>query len=214
MNITLKFNEGDVANVKAMLRGLDNIVPIVMSRAINDTLAGVKTDASTEIRSIITATKTVVDKAMKTNKSVPSYLQGSVEISGTPLPLIAYAARQTLKGVSVQVRKDRPRVVIPKTFIATVRTEGQRDIVGFEGHEGVFWRKWHAGTGKSGKNMSKKAWKKFGLGYRLPIEQRFGPRIPDYLGDQGPAMANVLAKADDRMHKALDKELNYELSKL
>jgi hypothetical protein len=64
--------------------------------------------------------------------------------------------------------------------------------------------------------MGKKPWKQpWGEGYRLPIEQRFGPRIPDYLGDKGgSAMANVLAKADDRMHKNLDKELNYELSKL
>ena len=212
MNITLKFNEGDVANVKAMLRGLDNIVPIVLSRSINDTLAGVKTDASAEIRTIITATKTVVDKAMKITKSAPTYLQGRVEISGTPLPLIAYSARQTLKGVSVQVRKDRGRKVIPGTFIATVRTAAQA-AGGYEGHEGVFWRKWHAGTGKKGKNMGKKAWKKFGEGYRLPIEQKFGPRIPDII-ENDPVMNAVLTKSDDRMHKNLDKELNYELSKL
>jgi len=212
MNITIKFNETDVANVKSMLRGLDAIVPIVLSRSINDTLAGVKTDASTEIRSVITATKTVVDKAMRINKSFPLYLQGSVEISGRPLPLIAYSARQTLKGVSVQVRKDRARKVIPGTFITTVRTAAQAEG-GYEGHEGVFWRKWHAGTGKKGKNMGKKAWKRMDPAYRLPIEQRFGPRIPDII-ENDPVMNAVLEKSDDRMHKNLDRELNYELSKL
>jgi glycosyltransferase involved in cell wall biosynthesis len=49
--------------------------------------------------------------------------------------------------------------------------------------------------------------------YRLPIKQLFGSRIPDILGDD-PVMAAVLSKADDRIHKAVEKELNYELSKL
>ena len=214
MNITLKFNEDDVARVKTMLQGIDTAPQKVLSRAINDTLAGVKTDASAAIRTIITAKKSGVDKAMTISKALPSYLQGSVQVSGSPLPLAVYSARQTQKGVSVQVRRDRPRKVIPNTFIATVRTEEQRDIVGFAGHTGVFWRKWHAyGPGKKGKNMGKKAWKKFGEGYRLPIEQKFGPRIPDIL-ENAPVMAVVLAKADDRIHKAVEKELSFELSKL
>ncbi len=213
MNITLQFNERDVANVKAMLRGLNDIVPKVLSRAINDTLAGVKTDASAEIRTIITATKKVVDGAMKISESTTTSLAGGVVISGTPLPLIAYSARQTLKGVSVQVRKDNGREVIPGTFIATVRSAKQA-AGGYEGHEGVFWRTWHAGAAKKGKNMATRAWKRMPAQYRLTIEQRYGPRIPDYIAEKGPVMASVLKKADERMHKNMDKELNYEMSKL
>ena len=213
MNITLQFNERDVANVKAMLRGLDNIVPKVLSRAINDTLAGVKTDASTEIRAIITAPKKTVDGAMTISKATPASLEGGVAISGTPLPLIAYSARQTLKGVSAQVKKDSGRQVIPGAFIATVRA-GKQAASGYEGHAGVFWRTWHADSAKSGKNMAKRAWKKMPAQYRLPIKQLYGPRIPDYIAEKGPVMAIVLKKSDERMHKNLDKELNYEMSKL
>ena len=192
-------------------------MPIVLNRAINNILSGVKTDASTEIRTVVTATKKVVDGVIKISKASVASLEGRVTISGTPLPLIAYSARQTLKGVSVQVRKDSGRKVIPGTFITTVRTAKQA-ASGYEGHEGVFWRTWHAGTGKKGKNMGKKPWKRIypgeGPNPRLPLEQRFGPRIPDYIAEKGPVMASVLKKADDRIQKSLDKELNYEMSKL
>jgi hypothetical protein len=49
---------------------------------------------------------------------------------------------------------------------------------------------------------------------RLPVKELFGPRIPDYLGDKGPIMQRVLVKADERLHKNIEHELNYEMSKL
>ena len=199
MNITLKLNDTDVAHVKTMLRGIEDVVPKVLSRAINDTLAGVKTDASAEIRTIITAKKSAVDATFKTLKATVTFLSGMVQNSGAPLPLIDFSANQTKAGVSVQVKKKNPRAVLKGAFIQTMKS----------GHKGVFWREYRGAKGP----VKKIAYGKLPKKYRLPMKQLFGPRIPDILGDD-PVMNVVLAKADDRMHKYMEKELNYELSKL
>lgn len=199
MSFTIKFNERDVANVKAMLRGLDAVVPKVLSRSINDTLAGVKTDASAEIRAVVTASKSAVDSTFKTVKATVTELSGLVSSSGPPMPLIEFAARQVKAGVSIQVKKTNPRTVLKGAFIQTMKS----------GHKGVFWREYHGAKGP----VKKIAYGRLPKKYRLPMKQLFGPRIPDILGDD-PVMNAVLTKADDRMHKNLDKELNYELSKL
>lgn len=200
MNVSIKFNEADVANVKTMLKEAPKIAPKVLSRAINDTLAGVKTDASTEVRAVITASKKAVDATFKTTKATVMQLSGKVSSTGAPLPLIGFSARQVKAGVSVQVKKARQRSVIKGAFIQTMKS----------GHKGVFWRQYH---GAAKQPLKKISYGRLPKMYRLPMAQLFGPRIPDILGDD-PVINAVLAKSDDRMHKALDKELNYELSKL
>jgi hypothetical protein len=48
--------------------------------------------------------------------------------------------------------------------------------------------------------------------YRLKIEERFGPRIPDIMSNE-PVMKTILDKAGDRLHSNLEHETDYELSK-
>ncbi len=199
--IQIKLNPTDVANVKKMLWAVEEKVPVVLSRSINKTLDGVKTDASTEIRAVITAKKSMVDKTFKTMKSTPKFLSARFESRGRPLPLIEYSARQTAKGVSVQVKRQEARKVIAGTFIATMKS----------GHKGVFWREWHAAERKP--KDKRMAYSKLPKRYRLPIEQRFGPRVPDILENM-PVMNAVLSKADDRLHKNIEHELSFEVSKL
>ena len=65
----IKINDTDLKNVEKMLGNVQGAVPRVISRAINDTLAGVKTDASAEIRQVITLKKAAVDKTFRTVKA-------------------------------------------------------------------------------------------------------------------------------------------------
>lgn len=197
----IKINAEDRRKVEQMVGNIGGLAPKIISRAINDTLAGVKTDASAEIRSIITLKKATVDSTFKITKSNPATLSGRFESKGSPVPLIEYGARQTKPGVSVQVKRGNPRSVVAGTFIATMKS----------GHKGVFWRVWHEGAKKP---VNKRiAYGKLPKQYRLPIEQRFGPRVPDILSNE-PVMNAVLNMADDRMHKNIDRELDFELSKL
>jgi hypothetical protein len=214
----MKINETDMARVKAMLGGLTGAGTRVTVRATNKTLAGVKTDASSAIREEVTAKKAAVDKTFKTVKATEANPTAWIASTGIPVPLIDYSARQTTKGVSVQVKKSSARKVVPGTFITSMKT----------GHKGVFWRKWHSGAkGKLNKTesaISRSGWiwsaklrRWLSIAwlpreYRLPIKERTGPRVPDIMGNE-PVMRRILAQADDRLHKNIVHETDYELSK-
>lgn len=199
--ITIRINADDMARVKKSLAGIPGAVERVCMRSINDGLAGMKTDASTEIRSVIVLSKSAVDATFKTVKASVTSLSGVFASTGSPVPLIEYGARQTTKGVSVQVKRGNPRSVVVGAFIATMKS----------GHKGVFWREWHQAIRKPvNRNIP---YGKLPKKYRLPISQRYGPRVPDILSNE-PVMTAVLKKADDRMHTNIDRQINYELSKL
>ena len=187
-NFSIKINEADVINVRHMLDGIKKAGDKVFARALNKTLTGVKTDASAKIREELNATKKAVDATFKMQKAYPGQMMAAIHSTGRPIPLLGFTGtRQTKKGVSVLIKKGRPRKIIPGTFIATMKS----------GHKGVFWRE------KVGNRLAS----------RLPISERFSSRVPDILENE-PVMKDVLQKADDRLHKNLEHELNYELSKL
>lgn len=199
--IEIKTNPADMARVRRLLDEMKSSVPKVVSRALNKTLTGVKTDASAEIRTIITAKKAAVDATFSIGKATPQHLSAVIVSRGKPLPLIDFGARQTVQGVSVQVKKTSPRTVVSGAFIRTMRS----------GHKGVFWREWHAAPRKPvNKNL---AYAKLPKRFRLPMAERFGPRVPDILSNE-PVIAAVLRKADDRLHKNLEHETDYELSRM
>lgn len=215
---TIKINDMDRREVDRMLADIKGAGDRVTARALNKTMAGVKTDASSAIRAVVTAKKAAVDETFKISKATESHPSAMIASTGLPLALIDYNARQTTKGVSVQVRKDRPRKVVPAAFIATMKS----------GHQGVFWRRWHQG-GAAKMNKTEMAINRSGYiwspklnrwlsiawlpkAYRLPMEERFGPRVPDIMSNE-PVMQDILAKADERLHVNIERELAYELSK-
>jgi len=200
--IKIFIHPADRAKIQDMFSGMKTIGEKVLSRSLNKTLTGVRTDASTEIRKVLNAKQAAVNETFSLNKATTKKMTASIVSTGKPLGLIDFVGTtQKLKGVSVLVTKGGKRKIIPGTFIATMKS----------GHKGVFWRDWH------GMKKPKNARIKYGAlprQYRLPISERFAPRVPDYLGDKGPIMERVLTKAGDRLHTNIESELNYELSKL
>ncbi len=216
---SIKMLDEDKYKVLWTLAQIKGVTPLVLMRSMNNTMQGVRTDVSSEIRAIITTGKSDVDKSIGITKANKETLSGAVVISGRLLPLLDFGARQTQKGVSVQIRKDHKRAVLSGAFIATMKS----------GHKGVFWREYHKKgqrLGKTEQRISRSGYifntktgryfpaRALPREYRLPIHELFGPRVPDYLGDEGPVMDTVLAKAEDRLDKNIEHELNYELSKL
>lgn len=59
-----------------------------------------------------------------------SRLEWAVDVSGEPVPLVAYPHRQTAKGVSVEVNRGK-RTLVKGAFVATMKNT----------HEGVFRRR-------------------------------------------------------------------------
>jgi hypothetical protein len=85
----------------------------------------------------------------------------AITVKGRRLPLSAFGARQTRRGVTYRLPGGRG--LIERGFLAHVRSARQIEL-GVAGHQGVFRRR--AGTGRSG------------LVPRLPIDERFGPSLP------------------------------------
>ncbi len=196
----IKVNRADIDDVKRVFAAMPEIADKVIVRSINLTLAGVKTDASSQIRTIITASKSRVDEHMSTIKADAMKMTGQVNTVGGPLGFIDFKTSQTKAGTNVQIYKSRAKVMWTSAFIATMKS----------GHKAVLKRAYKGvATGK----YVKKAWSKMPKKFRLPIHELFGPRIPSILEHEN-VMPVVLSKAGDRVITNLDHETNFELSKL
>lgn len=195
----ININQDDLRNVRTMLADFKGMPERVMMRSLNKTITGVKTDASTAIRKEITASKKAVDATFKLDKATMTKISAAIKSTGRPLPLAEFSARQTKQGVSTQVKKSKSRSIVHGTFIVTMKS----------GHTGVFWRIWHGGYKKKNPAVRYAA---LPTAYRLPMEELFGPRVPDIMGNE-PVMKGILIKAGDRLHDNLVHETEYELSK-
>lgn len=96
-----------------------------VSRAINHTLGVSKTDARREIQGVYKIRARDVAKAMLLRKAaIRQVVQtGMLITKGTSLPLIGFGARQTKRGVSVNVMGVRK--LVRSAFIATMPSGGR-----------------------------------------------------------------------------------------
>lgn len=199
--LRVEVNQADLYNVKTLLHGLSNAVPKITRMAVNKTLAGVRTDAVNEVSKVITPTKTKIRASISVKKMGSANDSAYVRCAGRRMALIHFKARQTKKGVTVQVLKKEPRSLIKHAFIMTMKS----------GHKGVFWRKDWGGT-----RQPVRPGRKYGVlpkMYRLPMSERFSLAVPEVLGHP-PTIKAVLDLAGPRLKKNMDQALNYEVSKL
>lgn len=149
------------------------VVEKAVPRALNKVADQVKTAASREMRDAGYKLKVSdIKKTMRIDRASPGKLTARVVASGRPIPLIQYGARQTGKGVSVDVLHGRK--VITGAFIATMPS----------GHKGVYIR-----VGAKHKKVMKggrAVWS------GLPIKELFGPSVPDGLANK--AVQETLAR--------------------
>jgi len=187
---------------EAMLLGVKNGASRVIVRSVNKTLAGVRTDTVNEIREGVNVTATAIRKTMRIDKATVSRMTARVTSKqkyGTGL--IHFGARQTAKGVTVQVLRRKSRSLVRHAFIASPK-----------GGRQVFWRgkKQFVGTRPFRKGFPYAA---MPLKYRLPIEKLWGPAIPDLM-KHVPTFEAIERKAKARLDKNFSHELDYMLSKL
>ncbi|MBW2342508.1 MAG: phage tail protein [Deltaproteobacteria bacterium] len=203
--LRVEVNQQDLYDVRSLLDGLSDAVPKVTRMAVNKTLTGVRTDATNEVSKVITPTKTRIRASISVKKMTTADDSAYVRCKGKQMPLIHFKARQTKKGVTVQVLKKGSRSLIKHAFIDDMRS----------GHKGVFVRtEWGGVRQPLRKSQDSYAW--YGVlphKYRLPIKQLFSFAVPDVLGHP-PTIKAVLDLAGPRLKKEMDRALNYEISKL
>jgi hypothetical protein len=117
------------SNFDDVLRDLDRLQKDVQeqatARAINRTLEQARTSMSREIRAEFNMPAAKVNQALRITRA--SFKRGVLEIEGVlesptkrgrSLNLINFAARRTAKGVTVKVKREGARKLIPGAFIA------------------------------------------------------------------------------------------------
>ena len=140
----------DVAPVRALNKMADQL-KVQASRAMRDAGYGLKAAD--------------VKKGLRVQRATQGSKRASVIASGRPIPLIKYTARQTSKGVTVNVQKGRK--LIAGAFIATMPS----------GHQGVYVRE-AGGKHRKVNARGKASW------HQLPIRELFGPSVPDGLANK------------------------------
>lgn len=173
----------------------------VLTRAINNTLRGVKTDISDEIVADVNLTKTFLNK--QTGKDAEktftfSYassmkMWGSISTKSANVPLIQYSNQRGNKAsfakkVYVTVQKNRGRTL----FRHAIRMQME------SGHVGLFEIEQPVRISRTG---------------RPAIKQLYGSRVPDVLSNK-PTFDRVQTKATERLDKQLASQIDYMLSRL
>lgn len=184
---------------KGALYGIKNGFPKAMTRAINKTLTGARTDAVDEISKVLNLTKTRIRKDFSKRNSTWKTLEGRFYSTGKPVGLASFAGtRQTKKGVSFKIFKRGKRSIIGGAFVAERR-----------GANHVFLRKYRKGKKKGQAVKPNFPYGVLPRSYRLPVWRLTGPRVQDIYDDK-PVMDSVLKKAGERF----DKNLDYETDRL
>lgn len=218
--LSVKLDPMDIAKVKFMLGALSKSGDLVIKQAVNQTLTGVRTDVTNEVSKVITPTKTKIRSTITVNKMTAGDGNAFVKCIGGPLNLINFKARQTQKGVTVQVKKSGGRKLVKHAYITTMKNGNK--LVMMRKYDGPrkSLRKsggsWGAAGRSGGQSFNKGGYgwyAKLPKKYRFPAKSLMSLSIPDVMGHK-PTMNEILRLADIRLKKNLDGRLKYELSKL
>jgi hypothetical protein len=164
-----------------------------VARALNHTAAKAQTAANKTIREVYNIKARDVRRAMRMVRARPNYPQARIDITGAPLPLLAFGARQLRTGVSVAVKKGE-RKKVQRAFVQTMPS----------GHKGVFARGGYE-RGKFGFRTQRVTPK----GNDLPITELTGPAVPMTLSNE--AVMRAIAQG---METHFAKRLEHELSRI
>lgn len=146
MNVTVRV---DAAKVQRALAGLSEATSRkTIYRSLNKAVDAGKTEAVRYTRAKLNLKRAAAAEAISVRKAASAALTGQILIVPKAVPLIDYSARQTQKGVTVQIYKGGSRKLVRHAFKARMKS----------GHIGVFTRHEEGQMGRSG---------------RLPIRQLF-----------------------------------------
>lgn len=165
------------------------VVEKAAPRALNKVIDQVATATAREIRDAGYKLKVgIIKKNLTKQRAGPGKLVAKVRASGRPIPLIHYGARETAKGVSVDVLNGRK--VITSAFIA-IKANGMKAV--------------YVRAGSSHKKVVKNG---RAIWSGLPIKELYGPSVPDGLANQ--AVQEALQRlVEEKFPDILRQQINY-----
>lgn len=151
-----------IADLGSLKKG---VIEKAAPRALNKVIDQVTTATAREIRASGYKLKVgIIKKNLTKQRANAGKLVAVVRASGRPIPLINYGARETAKGVSVDVLNGRK--VITGAFIA-IKANGQKAV--------------YVRAGKTHKKVLKNG---RAIWSGLPIKELYGPSVPDGLANK------------------------------
>ncbi|MBF0590301.1 MAG: phage tail protein [Magnetococcales bacterium] len=189
--MTLSVQVEGIDALKREMRLLGNNAPRVIRRTLNRTLTNERTFLSKRIRQEVILKAAIIKRHMRLNRARGQHFDASVRIFGKPLGMENFGARQVRRGVSVKIRKNKPRELIHSGF--RVRPGSKRLKAGT-----FFIRK----RGRRGKRVA-----------RLPIKRLLGPSVPAIVGENPKLLNEATDYGAERLTINAQRELDYELSK-
>jgi len=141
------------------------------ARALNKTATKGRNVSSRVIRKTLNLKAKTVKDQLKVTRATPDNHRSTVQGRYKPVPLIKFnGVRQTKKGVTVRMRKDKPRMVFKGAFIARMPS----------GHIGVFRR-----TSRSRLPIKQI--------YGPPVSKIMGDKLPEIINQTAPDLEKTLA---------------------
>ena len=198
---TIEIDKTDLLAVDRMMVTISEGKRVVIVKATNEVLKGVRTQAASLIFAKVNLKSGEIKKYFSLNTMQKSDLSADISCVGKPVPLIKYGATQINKGISVKILRKGKKSPVKHAFIAKVKSRKPDDL-----HTGAFWREKnirgkHFKLGKRIRIPSPgkiPALEKF----QLPIRQLYGPAVSDIFDDKD-IMDATLSNADVRMEDRL-----------
>lgn len=193
--LVLKVSKKALRAAEKEVRGHAKKLRKAQVRALNKTAVTMRKRASDAVRQVTNIKAAAAKKQIAIKRARANDLRSGLNVIHKPVPLSAFSgARQTKTGVSVQMRKDKPRKFFKGAFAAVMPT----------GHKGFFIRDRRAksATGRDSKGRVKKG--------RLPIKQLYGTNVQSVFVDK---IAVIESESIKVLNKNLDHEVKYEMSK-
>jgi hypothetical protein len=164
--LTVKIDERQRAELQRLLTGVRDGVRRAEVSAINKTVRDARTRISRRIAEGAGIQKKYTDKAITQEKANRQTLSGAVVLSYKPIPIYAFKARQTRKGVTFRFGADGERKIFSHAFIATMAS----------GHKGVFERQQGEKRAMYKGSYARGAIRnRYGRVYRQQIHEMTGP---------------------------------------
>ena len=199
---TVTVDNSDLTDMRRMIETFRGGSKIVIVRATNDALSGVKTQSAKLIGAKVTAKAAEIKKHFAVKKMTFAQMSAVIDCTGKPLALAKYSVNKVKSGVSAKVKKANARKIIKHAFIATMKS----------GHKGVYWRedKRRGRVWPVGKPRRVPTWKSPHPGeiYRLDLHELYGPPIPEIYNDPeiiGPTMTDANARLQARLKYHTDR---------
>jgi hypothetical protein len=131
LTVDVKWDQSGIAGLKP--GPFRRSVVKALRKAGSTALRDMRSEASKRIRQRKRIKPSYISRALSLSRSKGSDIASmswALQVSGEPVPLVAYPHRQTHKGVSVEVNRGK-RTLLKGAFVASMKS----------GHEGVFRRR-------------------------------------------------------------------------